>query len=137
VSLSRSNRHEQCQVRLTYLITDGRLVLTNFQTLQCSRLTPQQLNPQILGILFQFSEAERTGGRQRLLSLKKILFKLKNPRRAQIALTLRVESKEDFAQFRIFRDSEVISVCQSLTSHVIETSSEVRTVQYQFSNYTR
>jgi hypothetical protein len=71
-----------CQVRLAYLITNGRLVLTESQTLQCSRLTPQQLNSQILGILFQFLE--------------------------------------------------VISVCQSLTSHVIETSSEVRTVQYQF-----
>jgi hypothetical protein len=137
MSLSRSNRHELRQVRLAYLLTDGRLVLTEPQTLQCSRLTPQQLNSQILGILFQFSEAERVGGRQRLLGLKKTLFKFRDPRRAQIALTLRVESKEDFAQFRIFRDSEVISVCQSLTSHVIEISSEVRTVQYQFSNYTK
>jgi hypothetical protein len=34
------------------------------------------------------------------------------PRRAQIALSHRVESKEDFAQFRTFRDSEVVSECQ-------------------------
>jgi hypothetical protein len=34
------------------------------------------------------------------------------PRRAQVALSQRVESKEDFAQFRIFRDSEVVSECQ-------------------------
>jgi hypothetical protein len=44
MSLSRSNRLELCRVRLACLLTDGRLALTEPQTLQCSGLTPQQLN---------------------------------------------------------------------------------------------
>jgi hypothetical protein len=43
---------------------------------------------------------------------KEDLALFRDPRRAQIALSLRVESKEDFAQFRNFRDSQVVSECQ-------------------------
>jgi hypothetical protein len=63
---------------------------------------------------------------------KEDLVLFRDPRRAQIALTQRAESKEDIAQFRTFRDSEFVSECQLFDMSRIETSLEVRTEQNSF-----
>jgi hypothetical protein len=114
MSLSRSNRLELCRVRLAYLLTDGRLVLTEPQTLQCSRLTPQQLNSQILGILSSSENRETSPSTKHVVALFKV------PRRAQTALTQAVETKDDFNQFRNFRDSEFVCLLQ-LRGPVVRT----------------
>jgi hypothetical protein len=62
MSLSRFNRHELCRVRLAYLFTDGRLVLTKPQTLHQGNSDKE--NPEGDGVQDDQQEEEEAGAHE-------------------------------------------------------------------------